>query len=93
MVPFPLTFEEALVEKETRGIAVGEARGIAVGEARGEARGLREAILQLLALRFGDVPASLKSRLVAISELERLKRVFVRSAEAPSLAEVESVLA
>ena len=93
MVPFPLTFEEALVEKEARGIAVGEARGIAVGEARGEARGLREAILQLLALRFGDVPASLKSRLVAISELDRLKRVFARSAEAPSLAEVESVLA
>ena len=41
----------------------------------------------------GDVPASLKSRLVAISELDRLKRVFARSAEAPSLAEVESVLA
>ena len=89
MVPFPLTFEEALVEKEARGIAVGEARGIAVGEARG----IREAILHLLSLRFGDVPASLRNRLVAISELDRLKRVFAQAAAAPSLAEVESVLA
>ena len=85
MVPFPLTFEEALVEKETRG----EARGIAVGEARG----IRESILHLLALRFGDVPASLQSRLAAISELELLKRVFARVAQAPSLADVEASLA
>ena len=97
MVPFPLTFEEALVEKEARGeargIAVGEARGIAVGETRGEARGVREAILHLLSLRFGDVPASLRNRLVAISELDRLKRIFAQAAAAPSLAEIESVLA
>lgn len=84
MVPFPLTFQEALAENE--------ARGIAVGESRGKLEGIRESILLLLDSRFGTIPASLQEKLAAVSELARLKQIFLRAAQAPSVAELEAAL-
>ena len=104
MVPFPLTFAEALEEKEAvgeargiavgeaRGIAVGEARGIAVGEARGEARAMRESILLLLERRFGAASVSLRDRLMAISDLTRLREILGRVVEVSSLDQLEAAL-
>lgn len=80
MVPFPLTFQEALAENEAR------------GEKRGKLEGIRESILLLLDSRFGAIPSSLRDKLAAVSEQARLKQIFVRAAQAPSVAELEAAL-
>ena len=100
MVPFPLTFAEALQENEARGIAVGEARGIAVGEARGiavgeargEVRAMRESILLLLERRFGATSVSLRDRLMAISDLASLREILGRVVEISSVDQLEAAL-
>lgn len=84
MVPFPLTFAEALEEKE--------ARGIAVGEARGEARAMRESILLLLERRFGAASVSLRDKLMAISDLVRLREILARAVEISSVDQLEAAL-
>ena len=104
MVPFPLTFAEALQENEARGIAVGEARGIAVGEARGiavgeargiavgEARAMRESILLLLEHRFGAAAAPWRDRLMAVSDLTRLREILARVVAVSSLDQLDAGL-
>lgn len=81
MVPFPLTFAEAMAENEARGIAAGEVRAT------------RESILFLLERRFGAAPAALREKLAAISELARLREIFARVIEATSLDQLETSLA
>lgn len=76
MVPFPLTFQEALAENENRG----------------KVEGVRESILLLLDSRFGAIPTSLKEKLAGVSELVLLKQIFVRAAHAPSVADLEAAL-
>lgn len=79
MVPFPLTLQEAqeaLVEEKTKG--------------RLEAT--RESILLLVSSRFGSIPASLGEKLAAVSELGRLRQIFVKAVQAPSIDELEAVL-
>ena len=81
MVPFPLTFAEALEEHQARGIAVGEVRAT------------RESILLLLERRFGATPATLRSKLSEISELARLREILTRVVEVRSLDQLEASLA
>lgn len=84
MVPFPLTFEEALEESA----AQGEARG----EARGELRATCEAILRLVERRFGSIPATFAAQLASISETGRLRSIFDRALEAQSFDQLEASL-
>jgi hypothetical protein len=80
MVPFPLTFEEALEESEAR------------GEARGELRATCEAILRLVERRFGQIPAAFAAQLAAISEPRRLRLIFDRALEAQSFDQLQASL-
>jgi len=99
-----ITWEEALEEREARGIAVGEARGLAVGEARGlavgEARGLavgeergqvlatREAILLLVRRWIAEDASVVESRLAQIGDLDRLHEILERAVDARSVEEL-----
>lgn len=76
MVPFPLTFEEALEKSE----------------ARGKSLAMTEAILRLIEGRFGTVPVALRSRLATISELRRLRKIFDRAIEVQTLDQLEASL-
>ena len=103
-----ITWNDALADREARGLAVGEARGIAVGEARGiavgEARGkvegkiegkiegIRGAVELLLGQRLGTVPASVRQKLASIADLSRLSALLGVAASAASLAEFEAAL-
>lgn len=81
MVPFPLSFEEALVESEARGRALGQSQA------------MTEAILRLVEQRFGVTPAELRSRLAAISDPGRLREVFDRAVAVQSLDQLDAALA
>jgi hypothetical protein len=65
------TYDKLLLE--------GEARGAARSEAKGKADGLREAVLDVLSERFGEVPYAVRERLAEIDDLDRL-RTLHRSA-------------
>ena len=88
MVPFPLTFEEALEESKARGQALGEARG----EIRGELRATCEAILRVVERRFGQIPGAFSAQLAAISEPGRLRSIFDSALEAQSFDQLEASL-
>jgi hypothetical protein len=80
MVPFPLTFEEALEIREARGRAMGETQAMS------------EAILRLVEGRFGTIPVALRSRLGTISDLGRLRKIFDRAIKVQSLDQLEAAL-
>jgi predicted transposase/invertase (TIGR01784 family) len=72
---------------EARGRVEGEARGRVEGEARGRVEGARRVLLQLLQLKFGELPSSERARVQAASE-EELLRWTARLLTADSLAAV-----
>ena len=78
-------------EGEARGRAEGEARGRAEGEARGraegEARGRAEALVQLLALKFGQLPQAALDTVHAAST-DQLETWIARVLAADTLDEV-----
>lgn len=76
MMPDALTLEEALQESEERGRALATA----------------EAIVLLAESRFGTVSAELREKLAKISNLKRLRKIFGRAIEAPSLDQLEAAL-
>ncbi len=83
-VPFlEQTLQQARAEGEAKGKAEGEAKGEAKGkaegEAKGEAKGKAEAILEALETRGIAVDASLKSMVLACSDLAKLDRWFRRA--------------
>ena len=70
-----------------RWLAKGKAEGKAEGEAAGEAKGRAEALISLLAGRFGAVAPSRQKRIRA-ANLVTLERWFKRAIVAPDLASV-----
>jgi flagellar biosynthesis/type III secretory pathway protein FliH len=77
-----ITWEEALTTREkiglSRGLAEGEAKGKAKGKAEGMAEATREAIIMAMS-RLGSVPTEVTTRLDAITDLEKLQSIFIRS--------------
>jgi predicted transposase YdaD len=69
------------------GRAEGEAKGKAEGEAKGKAEGRAEALLKLMQLKFGVVPAQV-SAIIGAGSIEQLDRWIERILSANSAAEV-----
>jgi len=75
-----ITWEEALEERE--------ARGITLGEVRGALKATREAILLFWRRRTGDDTSALESRLAEIEDLDRLHEILERVVDARSIDEL-----
>lgn len=67
--------------------AEGKAEGTVEGEAKGEAKGKAEALIALLAGRFGEVAPTWRSQIQG-AELTTLERWFERAIVAPDLPSV-----
>ena len=70
------TMPPILRRAQERGERVGEQRGIEIGEQRGieigEQRAKRETLMRLLDLRFSAIPAELRTRMEAITDIGQL---------------------
>ncbi len=62
--------EKGFAEGEAKGIAKGVAQGVARGVVQGEAKGRLEFLFDMLAKRFGPVPAEVRTRLKAMKPSE-----------------------
>lgn len=78
-----------------KGKAEGEAKGVAKGEARGEAKGRMagrsESVLTVLEARGVRVTATLRQKILACTDADRLERWLRSAASAASAAEVVAV--
>ena len=68
-------------------VAQGKAEGKAEGQAEGQAKGQAEAILSVLARRFGPVSPDLAERIRGETGLPVLADLLLRAVDAPSLAD------
>lgn len=62
------------------------------GELKGELKANRARILEILQVRFGEVPDDLSEKLDWIEEVERLEDLFRQAITIASLEEFESLL-
>ena len=76
---------QGVVLGKAEGISIGEARGVLIGEARGEARGFRQALLDVLELRFGALPLPLTAAIASVSDAETLRALTMAAYHAESL--------
>ena len=68
-----------------QGVLIGEARGISIGEARGESKGVRLALLDLLEIRFGDLPDAISSAVSSITDTQKLRHLTRSALQTTSL--------
>ncbi|MCX6864206.1 MAG: hypothetical protein NT050_15070, partial [Verrucomicrobia bacterium] len=91
-MPHITLFEElALKEGLEKGIQKGIQKGLLEGRQEGLEKGIvqtaREAILDVLDTRFGEVPDSVRERINSLDDDRTLKDLLRRAARVPSLAE------
>lgn len=84
----PLSYDEFLEQQEKRRQV--EVRSAA---AQGEAKGLANAIVRQVDRRFGRIPDSLRSKLLAIGDVPRLEAILDAAVDASSLSQVEAAIA
>jgi hypothetical protein len=71
-----------------QGKAEGKAEGEAQGKAAGEAHGRAESVLRVLAVRSIDVPAAIRERILACTDLVLLDVWLARAVAASSASNV-----
>jgi hypothetical protein len=96
-MPHITLFEElALKEGLEKGIQQGLEQGLEKGLMEGLEKGIlqtaREAILDVLDTRFGEVPGSVRERINAIGSERNLKDLHRRAILTPSLEEFQAAL-
>ncbi len=85
-----ITLFEELALKE--GLKEGLEKGLEKGIEKGIVQNAREAILDVLETRFGQVPDSLRERVNAIGSEPTLKNLLRRAVRTPSLEEFQAAL-
>ncbi len=73
-------------------IEQGKEQGIEQGLEQGIEQGARISLLDLLSLRFGELPANLLDRLAGIHDVDSLRRLLLVAAIAETLADFEAAL-
>jgi hypothetical protein len=71
---------------------IGYQRGIEAGFQEGELQNAREAVLEILQLRFGELSLLLIKRLKSLHNLPLLKQFLKRTITIPSVADFEAEL-
>lgn len=92
----PLSYDEFLEQQEKKRqaeIRSSEAEGRKIGFAEGAATSIIDAIVRQLSRRFGAVPESLRSQLLAIGDAARLQEILDAAIDASSMSQVEAALA
>jgi hypothetical protein len=85
-----ITLFEELALKE--GLEKGLKKGLVEGLEKGIVQNAREAILDVLETRFGQVPDSLRERVNTIGSEPTLKNLLRRAVRTPSLEEFQATL-
>ena len=92
-MPHITLFEElALKEGLEKGIQKGLEKGLVEGRQEGIVQTAREAILDVLDTRFGQVPNSVRERVNAIGSEPTLKNLLRQAVRTPSLEEFQATL-
>ncbi len=84
-----VTWEEALAERESLGVAKGIAKGKAEGKAEGKLEGARQAIALLAKHVFVSLPSGFAEKLRAINDLSRLYEILEQVSEVRSVEELD----
>jgi predicted transposase YdaD len=69
-----------------------ELRGLEKGEQRGRLLGARESVIEVLKIRFEDVPQTIKEAVNQIEDVARLKQLHKQAITVASLIEFEQLL-
>jgi predicted transposase YdaD len=92
-MPHITLFEElALKEGRQEGLLEGRQEGLVEGLEKGLIQNAREAILDVLDTRFGEVPDSVRERINALCSEPTLKNLLRRAVRTPSLEEFQAAL-
>ena len=92
-MPHITLFEElALKEGLEKGLEKGLQKGLVEGLEKGIVQNAREAILDVIDTRFGQVPDSVRERINAIGSERKLKDLHRRAILTPSLEEFQAHL-
>jgi predicted transposase YdaD len=92
-MPHITLFEElALKEGRQKGRQKGRQEGLVEGLEKGILQTAREAIIDVLDTRFGQVPDSVRERVNALCSEPTLKNLLRRAVRTPSLEEFQSAL-
>ena len=91
-MPITVRLEKELVENFP---VIGDLvrKGIQEGLREGIQRGKQEALIGVLEARFGEIEDSLKERIKAIGEVEKLEELLISAIRVSSLEEFNSVIA
>ena len=81
-------FEKAIKEAEEEGMK----KGIKEGKEKGHLEARKEDILELLRLRFGEVPNEVEDKIKKTSDIDRLNEIFKMAATVKSMDEFEEFL-
>jgi flagellar biosynthesis/type III secretory pathway protein FliH len=68
--------EEGLLRGIRQGIEQGISEGIEQGRNRGQLEKAQEAVLEILEVRFGNVPFSVKEEIIRCNELDKLNKAL-----------------
>ena len=92
-MPFISPMEELIREEALeQGLEQGLQRGLEQGLERGTLQTQRENILELLQVRFGEVPQSVVEAVNRLEEITTLKQLLRQTISVGSIAEFEQLL-
>ncbi len=83
------TYQAILEEGRVEGEIKGEIKGIEKGQAIGLLKGEQNSLLIILRDRFGEVPAEIESRILAVTEAARLQHAILRAIRISSIDDLE----
>jgi len=99
-MPITVRLEKELVENfpvigdlVKKGIQEGLQEGLQQGIQQGIQKGKQEALIRILEARFGEIEDSLKERIKAIEEVEKLEELLISVIRVNSLEEFEKGIA
>ena len=85
-----MTIAEQLIQKGVQqGLQQGLQQGVQQGVQQGEVKKAREAIVDVLEIRFGDISSSLKGKLAGIRDQAILENLLRKAVTVASLTEME----
>ena len=84
--------KKGIEEGMKKGIEEGMKKGIKEGKEKGHLEARKEDILELLRLRFGEVPNEVEDKIKKTSDIDRLNEIFKMAATVKSMDEFEEFL-
>ncbi len=70
----------------------GMEKGIAKGKAEGKAEGKIESVITVLGTRFGEIPATLRNKLLKVRSEEHIETLLKQAAACQSIKEFQKAL-